>query len=77
MVLGEGLAVTLSGLMIATLGSLALGGLLGALVFQTEVTDPPVLGSAAAALSAAAVVATLLPAWRALRMPPRVALSEP
>lgn len=77
MVLRDGLAVTLTGLAVGTLGALALGRLLTALVFRTELTEPAVLGSAAATLAAAAAVAVLLPALRAVRVSPRAALSEP
>lgn len=77
MVLRDGLAVTFAGLAVGTLGAVALGRLLAALVFRTEITEPVVLGSAAAVLAAAAAAASLLPAFRALRVSPRIALSEP
>lgn len=77
MVLRDGLAVTLAGLALGCLGALALGRLLTALIFETELTDPMVVGSAAAVLATAAAVAILLPAYRALTVSPRVALSEP
>lgn len=77
MVLRDGLAVTLMGLVVGSLGAVALGRLLTALVFRTELTEPAVLGSAAATLTAAAALAVLLPTLRALRISPRTALSEP
>jgi len=77
MVLRDGLAVTLAGLAAGAAGALALGGLLSSLVYRTEPTEPLVLGAAAAILTATAAAATLIPAWRALRVSPRAALSEP
>jgi putative ABC transport system permease protein len=77
MVLRDGLGVTLAGLAAGTVGSLALGGLLSSLVFRTEPTEPLVLVAAAAILAGTAAVATLIPAWRALRVSPRAALAEP
>jgi predicted permease len=77
MVLRDGLAVTLAGLVAGTVGALALGGLLSSLVFRTEPTEPLVLGAAAGVLALTAAAATLIPAWRALRVSPRAALAEP
>jgi putative ABC transport system permease protein len=77
LVIRDGLAVTLAGLALGTLGAFGLGRFLSTLVYRTQPTEPLVLAAAAAVLTGVAAAATLLPALRALRVSPRVALSEP
>jgi predicted permease len=76
LVLGEGLrlagAGAIAGLALAFAGTRALRGLL----FDTEPLDPLSLGTAALALVGAALVATWLPARRAMRVDPIEVLRE-
>ena len=73
-VLGDGLRIVAVGV-IAGIG-LALAGarLVQSLLYRVEPNDPVVLGIVAVVLLAAAVVAALLPAWRASRVDPLTAL---
>lgn len=75
-VVGQGLGVTGIGLVLGMAGALAFGRLLESLVFQTEPTDPAILGAAVGALLLAAAGATLFPAVKAARVSPREALAE-
>lgn len=77
MVLRDALGVTAAGVVAGMVGALALGGFLSSVVFRTDPTEPLVLAAAAATLLATAAAASLLPAWRALRVSPRAALLEP
>jgi ABC-type lipoprotein release transport system permease subunit len=45
-------------------------------LFGVDETDPLVFASAAVTLAAAAVLANLIPAWRAARLDPQAALRE-
>lgn len=48
----------------------ASGGVVESFLFRVQVTDPLVLGGAAATLTLAGVLAALVPAWRATTTPP-------
>ena len=74
MVLRQALAVVAVGLALGLVGSRVLGRFLTALLFETEPGDPALLGAAAASLLAGAVAAVWMPARRATRVAPRVAL---
>lgn len=74
MVVREGLALTGVGVAIGLLLSLAVGRLLGSLLYEVSANDPLVLASAPLLLIAAALLAAYLPARRATRVPPTVAL---
>jgi putative ABC transport system permease protein len=62
------------GLMIGFLGSLALTHLLGSLLFEIKPRDPLSLALAATALALVALAATFIPAVRAARVDPMIAL---
>jgi predicted permease len=66
----------LAGIGIIAGGVIALGaaGWVGPLLFQTTAHDPVVLGTVAVTLFGVAVVASLVPAWRATRVAPGAAL---
>ena len=76
LVLGGGLRLTLAGLAIGLGGALMLTRLLGSLVFGITAHDPLTLAGAATALAAVALSACYLPARRAARLDPLVALRE-
>jgi putative ABC transport system permease protein len=73
-VLNEGLALTLVGLAIGILASLASAHLLRALLFRVSPLDPATYALAAVVLPAAAVLACWLPARRAAREDPMTVL---
>jgi ABC-type antimicrobial peptide transport system permease subunit len=56
------------------LGALALGRTLDSLLFQVPALDPLTLVSVMLLLAFGAVLATLAPAWQALRVDPAVSL---
>ena len=74
MVVGEGLRLAVSGLTIGIPVALALGRLFSALLYGISATDPLTLILVALALIAIALGACYLPALRAMRVDPVVAL---
>jgi putative ABC transport system permease protein len=76
LVLGEGLSVTLIGVLIGVVGALALTGVLRSLLFDVSATDPRFFGAAAVLVAVVALAATYIPARRALRVDPTAALRD-
>ena len=74
MVLSEGLGPVAAGLAVGVLASLALGRVLGSLLFGVGAGDPVTIGGVVALLGAVALIATYLPARRATRVDPVSAL---
>jgi predicted permease len=74
LVLREGLLVTLTGVALGTLLALVGGRLLGSLLYEVSGTDPLVLLGAPVLLSAVSLAACYIPARRAARVDPIVAL---
>ena len=70
----EGLAPAVVGVVAGLLGSLAVGKTLGSILYGVAPTDPGIMVSVTAVLLVVALVATLLPAMRASRIPPASAL---
>jgi putative ABC transport system permease protein len=76
MVVREGVVLSLIGVVIGVVGSVALGRVLSRLVFQVSPTDPVTLGAVSIGLVGVAMVASLIPARRAIRIDPVAALRE-
>jgi putative ABC transport system permease protein len=74
LVLRQGLAVTLWGLLAGGLGTWVLTRYLASLLFAVSPADLPTLLGASLLLGAIALLACLLPAWRAARVDPMRAL---
>lgn len=74
LVLGHGLTVVLVGLVIGLVGSAALTRFLSTLLFGVTPTDPLTFAAVAAAILATALLAAYLPARRASKGDPMVAL---
>ncbi len=74
LVLLEGLWLAAAGLVVGLLAAVGLTRVLASELYQVSATDPWVLGSAAAAVLAVAIAASYLPARRALKVDPMVAL---
>jgi putative ABC transport system permease protein len=74
LIVAEGMKVALLGVGAGVLGALALGRVLSSLVFGVPVHDPITLTIAAITLTAVALVASIVPALRASRVDPMVAL---
>jgi predicted permease len=74
LVVVEGMTPALIGIAVGALASLATGKLLQTLVFGVSAWDPLTLGAAAVGLTLVALVATLVPAYRASRFDPLIVL---
>jgi putative ABC transport system permease protein len=73
-VLRRALALMAIGVAIGTVGALALTRVMAGLLYEVRPTDAATFASAALLLAALAVAAGLIPAWRATRVDPLVAL---
>jgi len=74
LIVGEGLVVAAIGVGAGLFGALALGRVLASLVFGIQVRDPSTFTIAAVTLTLVAVAASMVPALRASRIDPMVAL---
>ncbi|MGH9747502.1 MAG: ABC transporter permease [Candidatus Acidiferrales bacterium] len=74
LVVGRGLWIALIGVAAGLIGTLALTRVLTGLLFEVAPTDPPVLAGVSLALAGVALLACYLPARRAMRVDPIVAL---
>ena len=74
MVVRQGMAPAVAGVLVGLAGAAALTRVLGTLLFETEPLDPVAFGGTAAALLAAALAACLVPAHRATRVDASAAL---
>ena len=74
LVVSEGLRVSVMGIGIGTIVALAAARYVGPLLFGVSPRDPVVLAGVATILVAVAVLASVLPAWRASQVDPSVAL---
>jgi predicted permease len=74
MILGEGLRVVLIGIGLGLIEALVLGRLVKSLLFGVQPTDPLTFFSAAVLLTLVALAACYIPALRATRVDPMIAL---
>jgi putative ABC transport system permease protein len=74
MVVKQGAALGLIGICIGLGGAFALTRLISTLLFGIEATDPLTFGCVAALLMTVALLASMLPARRASKVDPMVAL---
>ncbi|HWM90896.1 MAG TPA: ABC transporter permease [Thermoanaerobaculia bacterium] len=74
MVLAQGVGLVAVGLVVGVIGALALRRLLAGMLFGVAPTDPTIFASVVVLLSAVSLVACYLPARRATRIDPLVAL---
>jgi hypothetical protein len=71
---GRALALAAGGVVLGALAALPFGSRLGGLLFETSPRDPVTLAGVAATLAVIALLAGSLPAWRATKVDPNVAL---
>lgn len=76
MVLGDGVRSALLGVAGGLAITLAVGGLVSSLLFHVSPRSPVLLGAASLTLVIVAVLASLLPAWRAAHVDPTRALRD-
>lgn len=74
LVAGEGLRLTAAGLVFGIAGSLAVGRLLTTMLLGVGPADPRILAGTVAVLAAVAGLACVIPARRATRVDPMIAL---
>jgi len=73
-VVGQGMAMTVVGLVLGLAGALSTTRFLSSLLYGIRPGDPLTIGCVAAVLSSAALAACYIPARRAMRVDPMVAL---
>jgi predicted permease len=76
LILARGVSLVLVGIALGVAAALGAGRLLARLLYGVSSGDPVSLTGAAGALLAVALLACLLPAWRATRVDPLIALRE-
>jgi ABC-type antimicrobial peptide transport system permease subunit len=76
MVVGEGLKPTIWGVVLGVVSALALGRLISAMVFGVSPHDAATLTAVAVILTFVGITASLVPAYRATRIDPAVALRD-
>jgi putative ABC transport system permease protein len=74
MVVAQVAALVAAGVVTGLAASMVLGSAVRTLLYQVSPHDPLTLGAVAALLAAVAIVAGVIPAWRATRVDPLVAL---
>jgi ABC-type antimicrobial peptide transport system permease subunit len=75
-IIKQGLQVTTLGIIIGLAGALAVNRLMASLLFGVQPTDTMTFALVVATITAVAVVASWLPAWRASRLDPNVVLRD-
>jgi ABC-type antimicrobial peptide transport system permease subunit len=76
LVLGRGLLLCMAGIIVGLGASLGLTRLLGTMLFNVTPTDPITLVAVAGVMILTAVIACLVPAWRATRVDPLATLRQ-
>ena len=76
LILRQGLMLAGVGLMLGVGGAIAAGRLMRTLLFNVSPIDPPTLGAAATGMIVVALLACLVPAWRATRVDPLTTLRQ-
>jgi len=74
LVVFQGIIQALAGVMVGLVGALALSRLMGGLLYGTQPTDPATFAAVVLVLGAVAVAASYMPARRAAKVDPMVAL---
>jgi ABC-type antimicrobial peptide transport system permease subunit len=76
LVIGQGLKLVVAGILIGVIGAFALRRAIAGLLYGVTATDPLTFGGVALLLACVALLACWLPARRAAKTDPMVALRE-
>jgi ABC-type antimicrobial peptide transport system permease subunit len=74
MVLGDGLKLVALGLGVGVIGAVALSGLLASQLFGVNPREPGIYAAVTTTLLVVGLVASFIPAWRATRVDPVIAM---
>src|SRR5262245_36111819 len=74
LILRSGLGLALAGVVIGTIAAIWTSGLMRNMLHDVSLGDPATFATVGAGLAVVAIVASLVPAWRATRVDPVVAL---
>jgi putative ABC transport system permease protein len=74
MIIGQGMKLALIGVALGVVASLALTQTIKSLLFGVSPTDPAIFAGLAIVLSLVALLACWVPAWRATKVDPIIAL---
>jgi putative ABC transport system permease protein len=74
LVIGQGLGLALIGIAVGLAGALAVTRLMASLLFGISATDPATFFTVSGLLTMVALLASYIPAWRATKVDPLVAL---
>jgi ABC-type antimicrobial peptide transport system permease subunit len=74
LVMGEGMRAVGFGIALGVVASLPMGRLVASMLYDTSPYDPIVLVAVAAMLAIVAIVASIVPAWRATSTDPAIVL---
>jgi ABC-type antimicrobial peptide transport system permease subunit len=76
LVMRKGMTLASAGIALGLFGAFAMTRLMSSLLYEVSAVDPVTFAVVAALLSAVALSACYVPAWRAMRVDPIVALRE-
>jgi ABC-type antimicrobial peptide transport system permease subunit len=76
LIVNEGMKPAITGILIGLAGALALGRVIASLIYGISATDPLTFAAVAALLSLVALLASIIPAYRAAKIEPTRALRE-
>ena len=74
MVLSDGLRLVLVGLGVGIVGAIALSGVIASQLYGVNPRDPAIYGAVTASLLLVGLTASFVPAWRATRVSPVIAM---
>jgi len=74
LVMGDGMRAVAIGIVIGVVASLAMGRVVASMLYDTSPRDPIVFVAVAVMLAIVAVMASIVPAWRATRTDPAIVL---
>jgi putative ABC transport system permease protein len=72
----ESLGIVGAGLAVGLFGALALAQSIRSLLYEVKPMDPGLIASVCAILAAVGAIACFVPAWRATRVDPAIALRQ-